>query len=907
MVFRALIISFVILFNQVHSQDQLNVTFRYIDRPGDDFLRVFVPGEMNNWGPNSSGYISPTAISLMELDASTDSYVKNYSLNIGQQYLYKIHFHYNNSGSNYAWISDPLNPLSTNDQWENSILNITDPLFFQPARHMNQEGMVDGLSIGVFTNGNIEEVICLVGLDTIDTQNTVNDDGVFYVSLNPPRSLYESYLIETVIDGNSMIAYSQPAIEVEVEPLPSDVVLGPNWINDKMTLVVYAPSQSVMQVIISLAGETGSSSDALVMKKASGLDDVWWLELDLSLGQYDYEYLLLDGTRIPDPLSRRMENNRTRIEIGSGGISTADDYQWQSNSYSRPDLDTLIIYEMHIDDYAAVGNGQGRFSHIIDKLDYIKSIGVNAIELLPITDFPGTHSWGYDPHLISAVESNYGSPEEFKMLVDQAHLRGIAVIMDIVWNHIRSSSPIWQIQPDYELNPYIKLHNELNPNETEGSWGMLDWDHFNMRTVEYINQVNNIWLDEYRVDGFRYDATRMIGWDLNQPEYAIPAWTSIIENTDPTVYQIAEHLPADPWLVNNTSLTSSWHDSFHDRILDHIHGGNPSTLTLMNQVVRLYEYSNSGSNYQYPNQAVKYMVSHDEQSLIQEMVVFNNYTLDQARVKDKFYASILFTSQGVPMIFQGQEFGLQTGWNDTNGNGDYEEKLQYRPIDWSYLETDAAQSHLDHYKKLIQFRKSNPAISRGTFFDLWRYDPERVIVYGYKDESSDNNNDQIVVIANFSNFNRTVYNVPFLSDGTWYNIIEDNTSLTTDDGNYGVYTIPANTAHIYTNNIYSLGTDLEDENIVTQRFRINSIYPNPFNPLINIDLFFDSDNVIDISVFDIQGKKVRSIHSGFIRQGSHSINWDGKGVDGLNVSSGLYFISFRTKSSVFSQKISLVR
>ena len=162
-----------------------------------------------------------------------------------------------------------------------------------------------------------------------------------------------------------------------------------------------------------------------------------------------------------------------------------------------------------------MGNGQGRFEHIIERLDYIKSIGVNAIELLPVTDFPGTHSWGYDPNLISAVESNYGTPEDFKMLVDQAHLRGIAVIMDIVWNHIRSSSPVWQIQPNYDLNPYIKLYNELNPNETEGSWGMLDWDHFNAHTVQYINQVNKIWLEEYKVDGFRYDATRMIGWNLS--------------------------------------------------------------------------------------------------------------------------------------------------------------------------------------------------------------------------------------------------------------------------------------------------------------------------------------------------------------------------------------------------------
>ena len=132
--------------------------------------------------------------------------------------------------------------------------------------------MVDGLSVGMFTNGIIEEVVCLVGADTIDTQNALSADGVFYVSLDPPRSLYESYLIETVVDGNSVTAYSQSAIEIESEPMPEGLVLGPNWINDQMTLAVYAPSQPVMQLIISPAGATGSNSDALVMKKATGLD-----------------------------------------------------------------------------------------------------------------------------------------------------------------------------------------------------------------------------------------------------------------------------------------------------------------------------------------------------------------------------------------------------------------------------------------------------------------------------------------------------------------------------------------------------------------------------------------------------------------------------------------------------------
>ena len=320
MILRLLLFSFTIFINISFSQDQLSVTFRYVETPEDNFVRVFVPGEMNNWGPNSSGFISPSAVSSMALDPAIDSFVKNYSLNIGQQYLYKIHFHYNNSGTNYSWIPDPLNALTTNDEWENSILNVTDPLFFQPVRHMDQNGMVDGLSVGMFTNGTIEEVVCLVGTDTIDTQNALSADGVFYVSLDPPRSLYESYLIETVVDGNSVTAYSQSAIEIKSEPMPEGLVLGPNWINDQMTLAVYAPSQPVIQLIISPAGSTGSNSDALVMKKATGLDDVWWLEIDLPDGQYDYEYMLLDVTRIPDPLSMRLENNRTRIEIGSGGI-----------------------------------------------------------------------------------------------------------------------------------------------------------------------------------------------------------------------------------------------------------------------------------------------------------------------------------------------------------------------------------------------------------------------------------------------------------------------------------------------------------------------------------------------------------------------------------------------------------
>lgn len=879
----------------------LDVTFRYIERPDDDFLRVYVPGEMNSWGPNSNGLISPDASSRMIFSSTTDSYERTYDLSVGTTYLYKIHFHHNSSGTDHSWISDPLNPETTDDGWDNSILEITDPLFFQPVRHLNQQGLVDGISVGIFTTGTLDSIRYAISGDTLSGTEHYNDDGIFYVNLDPPITIYDGVWVEVSIDGEIHTAYQISDIEIVEAPIPEGVVMGPNWIGGSLYLAVFAPSQPAMQVIVTEPGSSGDESDAIMMNKDPNLEDIWWVELDLSSGEYEYEYLLVNGSRIADPLSRRINDGRTRVEIGAGGISTADDYIWQSDSYIRPALDTLVIYELHVDDFAAQGNGQGQFEDIINRLDHLRSAGINAIELLPITEFSGTHSWGYDPFLMSAVESNYGTPEDFKNLVDEAHSRGIAVIMDMVWNHIKSSSPIWEIQPDYNLNPYIKRETDLNPNETQGSWGMLDWDHFNPHTIEYINKVNKIWIEEYRVDGFRFDATRMIGWDMSQLEYGIPAWTDALNEIDSSIYQIAEHLPAHPWLVQNTSLTSAWHDSFHDILLSDAHSDYNSATTFMYQVAGLNEYSNIGNSYADGTEAVKYMVSHDEQSIIQEMVVFNDFSIEDARKRDKFYATILFTVSGIPMVFQGQEFGLQTGWTDSNGNGDYEEKLQYRPIDWSLLETDIGQSHLEHYSRLAVFRKRNPALSRGTFHDLWRYEAERVIVYGFKDESEGNNNDQVVVIANFSAYDRTVYNVPFLSSGTWYNITEPGNSLVTNDGNYGEYFIPAKTAIVYANYNWQLMSN--EVHSVPNKFQKIELYPNPFNGQINIELLVPDQSRGSLLIYDISGRLVRSFSIEPFTKNSQSLKWDAMDQRGTQVSSGIYLVSLETDNSITNKKI----
>ena len=168
-IFSDYLIRLLLLLTSILYGQSLEVTFRYVAGPNDDFTRVFVPGTMpsgtsNDWGPNSNGVISPSAPSRMVYSQTTDSYEKTYSLNVGDEHQYKIHFHHNSSGSDYTWIPDPLNPLTTDDNWTNSILEVTDPLLFQEARHLNNTGEVTGFSMGIFASENVDSIRYAIGV-----------------------------------------------------------------------------------------------------------------------------------------------------------------------------------------------------------------------------------------------------------------------------------------------------------------------------------------------------------------------------------------------------------------------------------------------------------------------------------------------------------------------------------------------------------------------------------------------------------------------------------------------------------------------------------------------------------------------------------------------------------------------
>ena len=905
---------FLFLISVIFSQT-LDVTFRYVKHHDENFVRIFVPGTMpdgtaNDWGPNSNGLISPNALSLMSFDSESNSYHRTYTLEIGQEYEYKFHTHHNSSGSDYSWFQDPLNPLVTSDGWDNSILVVSDPLFFQPSFHLNEQELVIGMSISISASSDIDSIKYIVADESYLASSNLFQDGVFYVPFDVPYSFFESYRILIYIDGNEYLAFNKDQVEVIEEIVPGFLEFGPQQNDGLMYVSIMVPHHQFVQIKINNINDEEDKS-IFTLKKDPNLSNVWWTELELPNGIYDYEYVLPNGATFPDPLSRMVRNNKTRIEIGAGGVTTADDYNWISANYLKPTLDTLVIYELHVDDFSAAGNGSGTFQHVLEKLDYLKSLGINAIELMPISEFPGNHSWGYDPQIISAINDSYGTPEQFKYFVDQCHNRGIAVILDIIWNHIRSSSPLWQMQPDYDLNPYIKHHEEMNPNEAPESWGMLDIDHFNMNTIEYINKVHRIWVDEYKIDGFRFDAAAHLGWSVSQPDLGIYGWSNALYDYDSTVYQIAEHLPSNISLIENTNFSAGWHDSFHDRLKIDSHNQYNSTMDIMRQIIGLHEYTNWGTPYSNFTQAVKYMISHDEQSLIQEMVEFDSFTMQQALERDKFYSTILFTSNGIPMLWQGQEFGFKSGWTDQNQNGNWdEEKLSYRPIDWNVLETENGQSHFEHYKKLIYLRKNNPAFSKGEFYDLYRYTNQGVVVYGYKDNRENSLNDQVVVIANFSSTDQSILDVPFLSSGYWYNMFDPNDILHTADGNYGNYYINAKHAVVYTNNQYQLSTHSfseEIESIVDSSINKIVPFPNPFNSSISIQIDTESRDMIRFSIYNVLGEMIFQKIENNITRGINKFSWNGRDSDGLEVPTGMYFILIKQNDITFNKKIILMK
>lgn len=927
--YRKIVFPILLLFSslQVLSQTSADSVTISVRRYAASFPTVHWTGQFNGWNPTAwpmsfqGDYWLITKTFPLH---STNSQYPQYPLVLGDSaWQYKFT---TGSGSNVTWTVDPLNPETNPADNNNSVLRLSKLFWFQ--YHQTESGdQITKITVGL-VHANSDSITSIklstgatgAGELTISEIVSSYDRTTRILTYALPSSISKSSYIRLVGYNNrgDSVIYQKGGYVVPVMQMPSyarhGVTLPSAASNDSTTFRIRVAGKDVVLLRIAPAGQSPSTATPMVMRKNISSAGDWWINVKLQPGTYEYLYEIENGKLIHDPWGRDVGRYGTTFTVGPAGL-TADDYVWKSTSYQRPPLEKLVIYELNVGEFAGgyynkSSANQGTFLELATLMGHFDSLGVNAIELMPINDYGSIgrsgHSWGYDINSHFVLEPGYGTPRDFKALVDSAHAHGIAVIVDVVFNHLNETSALWQMQPDENANPYFKHPSDRRPNE-DGLVFFKDLDHWTPETQELVYESLKMWLDVYRVDGFRYDYTQGIGWTVSDTTVGILGWANkIAREYGNTVYQIAEHLPESPALIFYSGLTSGWHDSFHDEVFkDLIPSQKPSLFNVQELVLDLGAYAGNDAptlpnRYANRREPVNATVNHDEQSLIYEMSTFQNVSLEEAIRRDKLYATFMFTSLGVPMLWQGMEFSAPRGWRNDD------EKLRYRPLEWSLRSTARGQAHFKHYRALILQRKSNPALFNGELKKLARYDNDRVLVWGFEDTVS---SAKVMVVANLSPTDRTITNVPWLATGNWYDIFDEST-YTVNTTPVAAYSIRAYTANVYSNKRnreLGIPPSIGLSSTVPTEFRLHQNFPNPFNPTTMIRYEVPFRSRIQLKVYSVLGEELTTVVDNLHEAGTYSASWNGRRGDGIPVASGLYFVRLIADDYSATKKMVLLR
>ena len=584
---------------------------------------------------------------------------------------------------------------------------------------------------------------------------------------------------------------------------PQNIKDGVNISGNDVVIALYAPSKDY----VSIKGSWNEQFPNGEIMNLSG-DTLWWYQTTLPDGDYFYLYNLEGMKFIADPWSQDVEwkepftgNESSNFQHAKTKFSIGNTpYQWNDESYVRPEVKDLVIYEMHIGDYSGDEFNFGDFSDVIEKINsgYFTDLGINAIEFMPVNEFEGSYSWGYDPVFPMAPESSYGTPNQFKNLVDIAHLNGIAILLDVVFNHLWGSSPLFQLyQPlnsfdwedhNFDLCPYFGNEESIWGYKIE-HWHELDGRQY--RGWKYVEDSIIHWVEEYHVDGYRFDYVDGIGWDgdFNGASY----YANILDNHDPSLILIAE--TDNPYQMNNTDFDSGWDYSYHHNMFDNVLDIYFDLNTVSNHI---NAYS---QGYSFVTGPINYTESHDETRLIYQATEFQNQSFEEAYNRSKLSATILFTSHGVPMINAGQELGQCAATRDSGGY-----PVQ-QPIQWDNLEVDLVQDLNNHYKKMIDLRKNTSVLKEPPLDVKYLDNNYKCFIYWRADQ-----NEKVVVAINFDTTEKFL-DLEFPHSGDWTDVVS-NSQISIDSNWYGGFNLAPLTSYVFVPSALCTQGDLNSDGII---------------------------------------------------------------------------------------------
>ena len=543
----------------------------------------------------------------------------------------------------------------------------------------------------------------------------------------------------------------------------------------------------------------------------------WWVQLDGLTPDQEYAYqFLVDGQlRVADPYCEKILStddqyintadytvypNLKPYPTGqtTGNVSVLQTnqpaYQWQTTNFQRPARTNLVVYELLVRDFVA----RHDYRTITDSLAYLQRLGINAIELMPINEFEGNESWGYNPSFYFAPDKYYGTKTALKQFIDACHQRGIAVIMDMVLNHSFGQSPMVQLY--FDGNKPTAASPWFNVDPTHPYNVGYDFNHESAYTKYFSKQVMQFWLREYHVDGYRFDLSK----GFTETVSLVPGKTSdeqvniwgqydasriaiwkdyhdFIASVDPTAYPILEHFAASreeqELSAAGLMLWGNMNYNYNQATMGYADGWDFSGG---------YYKQRGFAN---PN-LVTYMESHDEERLMFKNEQYGNAATDGSySVKEiptglkrnEMAGAFFFTVPGPRLLWQFGEVGYDISI-DQNG------RVGNKPILWNYYQ-DADRRHLYNvWSALIALRTTQPAFAAPTTFTQNLSGAAKSLHVSDADLS-------VTIVGNFG-VTETTINPQFQQAGTWYNyltgstlaVTDPNALLTLQPGQYAVYT-----------------------------------------------------------------------------------------------------------------------
>jgi len=945
----------------VTAQTNIDVVFRYVPQPGENFVGVFLPGEFNGWGPNSGGRIAPGAVSQMSFDAAFSQWLYSVSLQVrSQPYSYKVHYHLNADGSDNQWISDPLNERIDAADNNNSLVTVEDPMVFQLARKENQAGEVTEISAGVFGSQSITAMTFEIngaqqdGMPFFDSGK-----GIFHYLLSAPVPGGSQFKISAT-DALGGVASAEVGIippTVEAAPRPDGVRDGVNYAPadpTKVTLSLFAPGKDFVHVVGDF-NDWRVDNSYLMNRDAAGTDSThWWLEIDgLNPGQeYAYQYLVNGSLRIADLFSEKIldEANDPFIQnttyanlkpyptgMTQGFVSVLQTgqvrYPWDVEEFDRPPQGELVIYELLIRDFIADHD----YTTLADTLDYLDRLGINAIELMPVAEFGGNINWGYQPQFVFAPDKYYGPATDLRRFIDEAHQRGIAVILDVVYNHVDLPSPVVGLFGATDDNPWINIPARHPFNV------FFDINHENTYTQYWLDRVNTHWLTEYKVDGFRFDLSK--GFTQTNTGSDVGAWGNVdasrirllkrmadqIWHVEPDTYVILEHFAANAEELELATWRTGeglpgmmfWNNANH-RYNEATMGYNTGSNSNFSHAY----YGPGGRNWPVPN-LISYMESHDEQWLMFKNIEFgacansslggdrcrsdpgeyNVRHLPTALKRMKMAGAFFFLLPGPKLMFQFGELGY--GFGDAGeqclragDSGDCPssapERTGPKPIRWDYGDEASSQGFLrtklfKAWAALINLRNEN---------DVFR-STETVVTLnldqGFKSIALSHPTMDVTIVGNFDMTQRES-SVTFTNVGRWYDffsgapfeVIETPMSINMQPGEFHVFTSePVDTPEP---GLVKTSTG------VTVEFALEQNYPNPFNGSTTIRFTTSQPGPVRLDVFDVLGRRLATLVNGAIPEKTNAVIFDAG-----HLSSGVYLYRLQSGNRLESRYMVLVR